>query len=646
MKKRQWLVVSICLAVFSTATACWAAGSDPNSGTPGYVLSVVGDDGWINADSSPEYRFYSDSYSGLADSTHDVWWANAYSAAVDPCYEGGELVYRFEAPSGSLVDAVQLGITGRTYDADHYVDVYANTQHLGRIYSADSSSDYTLGVNAVLDIPSEVVDIKFELHNLSSGAGDPCFTRINGTWLAPGNDYEFAVHVGESTIGEYLLEVDGSGDFYDVGPAYAFEDWCKYKYHVGGIPTFPDVGTTPSTTNTRLVMLIPFQLPEGRLFETCRLDYGSCVLPLHTAEEAKNNWGNVKIDVLTDEGTTVTPIYRHWPPDSEWYYPYNSPPYFRDGFNYDPCGGDPNVAGIDYYRVFTRISDIVAGQKSFGLWIDVSRGNWDVPYGGIFLPVVEEWDTSDFIISGTTTEDPCSGGPELDPTEFRLSASPDVFVPWAKSFGATGTMETFDIGSWFSGPTTHDATASLSVPFQFPRPLVDVRLQYGTTVSAYADQIGYVKLDLQTDEGTTQICLHQSPVVSSPPSMNYTPEGGVPTSGDVYVYTDIDDLVAGKTEFTLNITCRTGWSGHIYNGGLFLPGVSLSGPWDFVVSGHMVDPPTYCGDDYTLYSDSDISGPSNEPDCYVNLYDLAAMANQWLECSDPADPDCVQYWEW
>jgi hypothetical protein len=42
-------------------------------------------------------------------------------------------------------------------------------------------------------------------------------------------------------------------------------------------------------------------------------------------------------------------------------------------------------------------------------------------------------------------------------------------------------------------------------------------------------------------------------------------------------------------------------------------------------------PPTNCGDRNTVYLDSDISGPVGEPDCYVDLYDLAALAGQWLQ---------------
>ncbi|MCK5270852.1 MAG: hypothetical protein KAJ46_08710 [Sedimentisphaerales bacterium] len=37
---------------------------------------------------------------------------------------------------------------------------------------------------------------------------------------------------------------------------------------------------------------------------------------------------------------------------------------------------------------------------------------------------------------------------------------------------------------------------------------------------------------------------------------------------------------------------------------------------------------------------SDLSGPDGTPDCYVNLYDFAAIAGTWLSCNDPQDPEC------
>jgi hypothetical protein len=37
---------------------------------------------------------------------------------------------------------------------------------------------------------------------------------------------------------------------------------------------------------------------------------------------------------------------------------------------------------------------------------------------------------------------------------------------------------------------------------------------------------------------------------------------------------------------------------------------------------------------------SDISGPSDGPDCQVDIYDMSQIAEEWIKCNDPADPDC------
>jgi hypothetical protein len=36
----------------------------------------------------------------------------------------------------------------------------------------------------------------------------------------------------------------------------------------------------------------------------------------------------------------------------------------------------------------------------------------------------------------------------------------------------------------------------------------------------------------------------------------------------------------------------------------------------------------------------DVSGPEGKPDCYVNLFDIAATAGVWLECNHPEDVGC------
>ncbi|MFH1614830.1 MAG: hypothetical protein ABIG61_07090 [Planctomycetota bacterium] len=57
---------------------------------------------------------------------------------------------------------------------------------------------------------------------------------------------------------------------------------------------------------------------------------------------------------------------------------------------------------------------------------------------------------------------------------------------------------------------------------------------------------------------------------------------------------------------------------------------------------YIYEMPDFCGDTGTIYFDADISGPSDESDCYVDFYDFAAMAEVWLGCTDPENPDCFE----
>jgi hypothetical protein len=48
----------------------------------------------------------------------------------------------------------------------------------------------------------------------------------------------------------------------------------------------------------------------------------------------------------------------------------------------------------------------------------------------------------------------------------------------------------------------------------------------------------------------------------------------------------------------------------------------------------------YCGQPGTVYLPGDLDN-----DCYVNFSDLETLASYWLECSDPTDASCDQYWK-
>ena len=61
----------------------------------------------------------------------------------------------------------------------------------------------------------------------------------------------------------------------------------------------------------------------------------------------------------------------------------------------------------------------------------------------------------------------------------------------------------------------------------------------------------------------------------------------------------------------------------------------------------MVDPAT-CEDVRLaeLLLPGDISGPDGDPDCRVNLLDLAVLTSMWLNCNDPEDVNCSPIWFW
>ena len=53
--------------------------------------------------------------------------------------------------------------------------------------------------------------------------------------------------------------------------------------------------------------------------------------------------------------------------------------------------------------------------------------------------------------------------------------------------------------------------------------------------------------------------------------------------------------------------------------------------------------PSGCGAPGMPYPAGDISGPDGVPDCYVDVYDLVAMARQWMDCTMPGTAGCTQF---
>lgn len=62
-----------------------------------------------------------------------------------------------------------------------------------------------------------------------------------------------------------------------------------------------------------------------------------------------------------------------------------------------------------------------------------------------------------------------------------------------------------------------------------------------------------------------------------------------------------------------------------------------------LTGGDPVLPETPCEISILMYGrmPGDISGPQGKPDCRVNFFDVGALADNWLECTDPNDPECI-----
>jgi hypothetical protein len=258
-----------------------------------------------------------------------------------------------------------------------------------------------------------------------------------------------------------------------------------------------------------------------------------------------------------------------------------------------------------------------------------------------------------------------------DPSgNYYVEGEASDFVNWASTnhsvsvlAGQTMMQTIFatDKGFHYTTAPTNLAQADMDIQFQFERPLVTCRLDYGSVIDQAQTGDAFVQLEVTAKAVKTLIYFHQPWLAdnSQAGSFNYTPAGGIPNGVDGdserhRAYTDIDALVAGETEFTLNIAVYFGTHGEpnaseiggtlLNMGGSFLPDREVPLLWpesDFIMSGTM-DPPGPCSGFYSQNLAGDISGPEGVPDCYVDLYDLGSLGQLWLECTDPNNIECIQ----
>lgn len=95
----------------------------------------------------------------------------------------------------------------------------------------------------------------------------------------------------------------------------------------------------------------------------------------------------------------------------------------------------------------------------------------------------------------------------------------------------------------------------------------------------------------------------------------------------------------GWTFVELRVADRVGWRGDLaaaFTGTIYIDDMYVGLTSQKL---ELADPQT-CGDFGTSFLPQDIN-----KDCYVNVGDLAEMAQHWLGCTDPTNTQCNSYWQ-
>lgn len=372
------------------------------------------------------------------------------------------------------------------------------------------------------------------------------------------------------------ITVDSSGNFSLTVPAYdsstgqGFTDWAVANGATAN--NFSTFGATnsegdnmlhyfsgPSTQSSEGTLDIPFTFSS--LPSRVRIDFGSIT------KSYGDNDGTVTIDLTTPDGTT-TRIFSQTSDNTSVV-----------NYNYSDWETPCYQQGL--WQGYTDVTNLVAGQTSFTLHIDVVTG-WSQYFenGGEFLPdMTTDWSTTNgpgnavFKISS----DPDTFTTQVDSSgNFSVDVPANNFTNWAVSNGGIihGSFSTYyepNIKAYVTGSNQPQKGGSIAIPFTLSNVPGHVRLQYGAVCVPYGSNQGYIEVDLLTSDASTRIFYMNSGDYGVP-NYNYT-DSQKPASGAGWWrgYTDITPLVAGKRSFILAITSTLGWSSFLYNGGLFLP---------------------------------------------------------------------------
>ena len=208
---------------------------------------------------------------------------------------------------------------------------------------------------------------------------------------------------------------------------------------------------------------------------------------------------------------------------------------------------------------------------------------------------------------------------------------PDPLAGW----GATAGISKFDFPDGVDQPpngSTYVCIFNSTQPSQVINQLVQSPIQTGHTYALSADLCNG-RLDLDPHWTTCSMQLWARHPTGSPTELLFNDLTYYDSFTHAYEWQEL------YSQYTSDGT-YAGWN--------LLVQVQILGGWQswlddiklIEISPSATD--RYCGDEFTVFLDGDITGPNGSPDCVVDIHDLAFLSQNWLDVSviaDIAGPD-------
>lgn len=175
---------------------------------------------------------------------------------------------------------------------------------------------------------------------------------------------------------------------------------------------------------------------------------------------------------------------------------------------------------------------------------------------------------------------------------FDLTVSGSAFTSWALANGGVkdGAFDTFVSNTkYVSGSTSPSTATALTIPFTSAVPFTSATLNVGSVVLPYGSNWGRTVIYANVGGVDTRIFQMDSPDYAINENYNYN--GTTPSGDEFSGSVDISSLVAGATAFSIRFYSSTGWSGSLYNGGVFYTGFNLPAGQDFRLTGEAIPEP-------------------------------------------------------